>query len=71
MKIYQLRELSTEDLKHNLKDSMEALDNFKFQHASGQLENYKSITNTKKEIAKILTLLKERESGINEKIVKK
>lgn len=67
MKTYQIRELTTEDLKNNLKDSTEALENLRFQHASGQLENYKSIANTKKDIAKILTILKERESGINTK----
>jgi len=65
MKIYQIRELMTEDLKNNLKDNYEALENFRFQHASGQLENYKSMSNTKKDIAKILTVLKERELDLN------
>lgn len=54
--------MSTEDLKVTLKDSYEALENYRFQHASGQLENYKAISNTKKDIAKILTVLKERET---------
>ncbi|MCX6156357.1 MAG: 50S ribosomal protein L29 [Ignavibacteriae bacterium] len=53
--------MTTEDLRHNLKDSYEALENYRFQHASGQLENYKSLTNTKRDIAKILTVLKQRE----------
>ncbi|MFZ4592127.1 MAG: 50S ribosomal protein L29 [Ignavibacteria bacterium] len=53
--------MTTEDLKNNLKDSYEALENYRFQHASGQLENYKSLTNTKRDIAKILTVLKQRE----------
>jgi large subunit ribosomal protein L29 len=70
MKIYQIRELTTEDLKATLKDNYEALENYTFQHASGQLENYKALTNTKKDIARILTILKEREMGINEKINK-
>ncbi len=71
MKTYQIRELPTQDLQNSLKDNIEALENFKFQHASGQLENYKSITNTKRIIAKIKTLLKERELGINTKKIKK
>ena len=62
MKIYQIRELSTQDLKNTLKDNIEALENYRFQHATGQLENYKAITNTKKVIARILTILGERES---------
>jgi len=61
MKFYQIKDMTNEDLKHNLKDSYEALENYRFQHASGQLENYKALTNTKKDIAKILTVLKQRE----------
>lgn len=61
MKIYQIRDLATKDLKVTLKDNYEALENFRFQHASGQLENFKSLANTKKDIARILTVLKERE----------
>ena len=61
MKFHQIKDMTTEDLKNNLKDSYEALENYRFQHASGQLENYKSLSNTKKDIAKILTVLKQRE----------
>lgn len=61
MKFYQIKDMTTEDLRNNLKDSYEALENYRFQHASGQLENYKSLMNTKRDIAKILTVLKQRE----------
>ncbi len=61
MKFYQIKDMTTEDLKNNLKDSYVALENYRFQHASGQLENYKSLLNTKRDIAKILTVLKQRE----------
>jgi large subunit ribosomal protein L29 len=61
MKTYQIRDLATKDLKVTLHDNYEALENFRFQHASGQLENFKSIANTKRDIARILTVLKERE----------
>lgn len=61
MKFYQIKDMTNEDLKINLKDSYSALENFTFQHASGQLENYKALMNTKKDIAKILTVLKQRE----------
>mgnify|MGYP001258167187 CR=1 FL=1 len=66
MKFYQIKDMTIEDLKNNLKDSYDALENYRFQHASGQLENYKALANTKKDIAKILTVLKQRE--IAEKI---
>ncbi len=71
MKSYQIREMSVDDLKNSLKDSYEALENFRFQHAIGQLENYKSLSNTKKDIARIKTILNEKELKINENISKK
>lgn len=66
MKLYELKQMSTKDLLNTLKESYDALDNYRFQHASGQLENYKSIQNTKKTIARILTILKQREKAEKE-----
>ena len=63
MKIYEIRELTTEDLKQRLIDETEGLENLRFQRSIGQLENFKSIQNTKKLIARIHTVLKERESA--------
>jgi large subunit ribosomal protein L29 len=62
MKIYEIRELSTEDLKQRLIDETEGLENLRFQRSIGQLENFKSLQNTKKLIARIHTVLKEREA---------
>lgn len=61
MKIYEIRELSDEDLKQRLIDETESLENLRFQMSIGQLENFKGIRNTKKLIARIHTILKERE----------
>ena len=61
MKIYEIRELSTEDLKLRLKEETESLQNLKFQRSLGQLESFKSIQNTRRLIARIHTILKERE----------
>ncbi|CAN5587400.1 50S ribosomal protein L29 [soil metagenome] len=71
MKTYQLRDLDQKDLEQTMKDSMESLENFRFRHATGQLENYKSMANAKKTIAKAKTLLTERKLGINNKKTKK
>lgn len=71
MKIYQIRELSTEDLRSAIQDNYDALENFRFQKATSQLENYKSLMNTKKDIARMLTILKERELGINKDLASK
>lgn len=61
MKVFEIRELSTEDLKTRLKEQYESLENLRFQRSLGQLENFKSIQNTNKLIARINTVLKERE----------
>lgn len=63
MKTYEIRELSTEDLKQRLIDETEGLENLRFQRSIGQLENFKSIQNTKRLIARIHTVLKEREAS--------
>lgn len=60
MKIHEIRELSTEDLNQRLKDETESLENLRFQRSIGQLENFKSIQNTKKLISRIHTILAER-----------
>jgi len=61
MKIYEIRDLTTEDLRVRLKEEAESLQNLRFQRALGQLESFKSIQNTKRLIARISTILKERE----------
>ncbi len=65
MKTQQIREMSAEDLKVSLKDNFESLQNLRFQHATGQLENYKSIPNIKKDIARIKTIMREKELKIS------
>jgi large subunit ribosomal protein L29 len=70
MKFYQIKEMTTEDLKNSLKESSEALENYRFQHASGQLENYKAMMNAKKDIARILGVLHQRESEANKNLKK-
>lgn len=71
MKTREIREMSVQDLKSTLNDTYEALENYRFQHATGQLENFKALTNTKKDIAKINTILREKELKLNENISKK
>jgi len=67
MKLYEIKSLSTQDLLNTLKENFDALDNLRFSHTSGQLENKKSLMNTKKTIARILTILKEREKAETKK----
>ena len=59
MKVSKLRELSYEDLEIKLSESLESLQNLKFQQALQQLEDGTSISKLKKEIAQLKTVIKE------------
>ena len=59
MKIEDLRKLSENDLKSRLVDNLESLQKYRFQKSIQQLEDYKLISDMKKENAKINTVLKE------------
>ena len=60
----QLRALTTDELAIKLRESKEELFNLRFQAATGQLDNHGRLTAVRKEIAKIYTILRERELGI-------
>ena len=66
-----LRSKSVEDLRAVLVDSKEELFNLKFQHATGNLENHRNIRKAKKEIARVHTLIREKELEEAGKGVKK
>ena len=65
MKIEEVRELSTEELVNKAYELKQELLTLRFQHAPGQLENGKKLTEVRRSIARIYTVLKERELGIN------
>jgi len=59
MKIEDLRKLSENDLKSRLIDNLESLQKYRFQKSIQQLEDYKLISDMRRENAKINTILKE------------
>jgi len=61
MKASEIRELSMQELNTKLSDLKSELFNLRFQLATGQLNNPVSINNTKKDIARVATIIKERE----------
>ncbi|MBQ3426280.1 MAG: 50S ribosomal protein L29 [Clostridia bacterium] len=61
MKINEIRDLSIAELEEKLQDSKKELFNLRFQKAVNQLENPKRITEVKKTIARILTVINDRE----------
>ena len=66
MKIKNIRELADMELNQKLAELKIELFNLRFQHATNPLDNPMRMKEVKKTIAKIKTVLKERELGINE-----
>lgn len=64
MRADELRELPIEELGIRLEETKEELFNLRFQLATGQLENYKQMAFVKQSVARILTVIRERELGI-------
>ena len=60
MKMIEIRELSEKDLKDKLTSLRQELFNLRFQHATAQLEKTASIPATKKDIARVLTVMSEK-----------
>ena len=61
MKINEIRDLTNDELNQKLEDLKAELFNLRFQHATNQLDNPRVITEVKRTIAKIKTVLRERE----------
>lgn len=61
MSLLEMRELTDEELMETLAELKEEQFNLRFQVATNQLDNTSRIKDVKKEIARILTVLRERE----------
>ena len=61
MKVNELRDMTSEALDNKLKELKEELFNLRFQLATGQLQNTTVIQNTKRDIARCLTVLRQME----------
>ena len=61
MKAAELRILTNADLAHKLDDAYQEMFNLRFQRASGKLTNTARINHVRKEIARMKTILRERE----------
>jgi large subunit ribosomal protein L29 len=57
----ELRQLNDTELEHRLGEAKEELFNLRFQNATGQLDNIARIPQMRREVARIETLLRERE----------
>lgn len=57
MKASEIRDLSADEIQQKVADLKQTLFNLRFQHEVGQLENPKKIGETKKDIARLKTIL--------------
>jgi large subunit ribosomal protein L29 len=60
-----LRELPEEELVSRLKESKEELFNLRVQAATGQMDNHQRLKAVRREIARIYTIMRERELGLS------
>lgn len=65
MKAKELRNKSVEELNKSVGDLKTELFNLRFQQATGELDNPMRINHVKKDIARIKTVIRERELNIN------
>jgi large subunit ribosomal protein L29 len=61
MKAEELRDMSDADLRDHLRDARRELFGLRFQHATGELDNTASVKRARREVARALTVVRERE----------
>lgn len=66
MKVAEIRELSTEDIKKKLVETKKELFNLRFQQATGNLEKPSRIRDLRHTVARMKTVLKERQVEAND-----
>lgn len=63
MKIEEIRKMTDEELSRKLSSLTEELFRLRMQHGSGQLESTAALKNSRKDMARVSTVLRERETG--------
>ncbi len=61
MKVAEVRELGVDELERRVVETRRELFNLRFQHATGQLENTGQLKQVRKNIARILTVLNQKQ----------
>jgi len=64
MKVKELRELTDTELSKKLNDNKDELFKLRFQMATGQLDNPIKLQEVRRKIARVKTIIRERELGI-------
>jgi large subunit ribosomal protein L29 len=63
---HDLDDMTNADLETRLREAKEELFNLRFQSATGQLESHGRLRTVKRDIARIYTVVRERELGIRQ-----
>jgi large subunit ribosomal protein L29 len=66
VKVREMRDLSSDELNLRLDSLKEELFNLRFQVATGQLDNPMRVREVRKDIARVKTVLRQRELGIGQ-----
>ncbi|HVF01849.1 MAG TPA: 50S ribosomal protein L29 [Rubrobacteraceae bacterium] len=61
MKVAEVREMGVEELERRVSETRRELFNLRFQHATGQLENTGQLKEVRKNIARLLTVLHQKQ----------
>ena len=61
----ELRELADDELMLRLREAKEELFNLRFQMATGQMDNNRRLRTVRRDIARIYTVMRERELGLS------
>jgi len=61
MDVREVRGMPTDDIRHKLDQNYEELFNLRFQFVMGQLEDHNRLTAVRRDIARMKTILRERE----------
>ena len=69
MKKNELKDLNNTEINEKLQENLESLQNYKFQLAMQQLEDFTVISKIKKEIAQLKTVLNEYKIGIRKESI--
>jgi large subunit ribosomal protein L29 len=69
VKATEIRELETEDLHTRIAELKEELFNLRFQLATGQLDNHRRMRDVRRDVARIRTILRERDFAVAERSV--
>lgn len=61
MKSQEVKQMTNEELNKRIEENLEALSTMKFQKATSQVENTSKFTSIRKDIARMKTIIRERE----------